>query len=83
MTTKAMCLRDFVSLNFQPTAMKDINDNIESPFTLKVSFNKFLNHYEELAKSDDEFIAGKAKRILKAQEPIPVLRDGPRLTWAT
>ena len=76
MTTKAMCLRDFVSLNFQPTAMKDINDNIESPFTLKVSFNKFLNHYEELAKSDDDFIAGKAKRILKAQEPIPVLRDG-------
>ncbi len=56
--------------------MKDINDNIESPFTLKVSFNKLLNHYEELAKSDDEFVAGKAKRILKAQEPYPVLREG-------
>ncbi|MBT8394386.1 MAG: GAF domain-containing protein [Bacteroidia bacterium] len=56
--------------------MKDINDNIESPFTLKVSFNKFLEQYEELAKSDDEFLAKKAKRILKAQKPYPVLRDG-------
>lgn len=71
-----MYLQDFVSLNFQPTKMKDINDNIDSPFTLKVSFNKFLEHYEELAKSDDKFIADKAKRILKAQEPYPVLREG-------
>ena len=56
--------------------MKDINDNIESPFTLKVSFNKILNYYKELAKSDDEFVAEKAKRILKTQEPYPVLREG-------
>ncbi|MCP5061740.1 MAG: GAF domain-containing protein, partial [Ignavibacteriae bacterium] len=56
--------------------MKDINDNIESPFTLKVSFNKLINHYEELAKSDDEFVVAKAKRILKVQEPFPELRDG-------
>jgi len=56
--------------------MKDINDNLESPFILKVSFNKFLEQYETLAKSDDEFIATKAKRILKAQESLPILRDG-------
>ena len=76
MTTNRMCLQDFVSLRFQPTKMKDINDNIESPFTLKVSFNKFLEHYEELAKSEDEFVAAKARRILKTQEPYPVLREG-------
>lgn len=56
--------------------MKDLNDNIESPFILKVSFNKFLNHYEYLSKSNDEFIAAKAKRILKHQEPFPFLREG-------
>ena len=56
--------------------MKDINDNIESPFVLKVSFNKFLKHYEDLSKNNDEFIATKAKRILKYQEPFPILRDG-------
>lgn len=56
--------------------MNDINDNLESPFILKVSFNKFLEQYETLAKSDDEFIAAKAKRILKAQESLPVLREG-------
>ncbi|WP_299885141.1 GAF domain-containing protein [uncultured Lacinutrix sp.] len=56
--------------------MIDLNDNLESPFTLKVSFDKFLNRYEELAKSDDEFVSAKAKRILKVQEPYPELRDG-------
>ncbi len=56
--------------------MKDINDNEESPFTLKVSFNKFLEQYEVLAKSDDEFVATKAKRILATQKPLPILRDG-------
>jgi len=56
--------------------MKDLNDNIESPFILKVSFNKFLNHYEDLSKSNDEFIAEKAKRILKQQKPFPILREG-------
>lgn len=56
--------------------MKDINDNIESPLILKVSFNKLLNYYEDLAKSNDEFIAAKARRVIKAQEPHPILRDG-------
>ena len=31
--------------------MKDINENLESPFELKVSFSKLLGHYEALAKN--------------------------------
>ncbi|WP_347924085.1 GAF domain-containing protein [Pontimicrobium sp. SW4] len=54
----------------------DINENIESPFELKVSFNKLLNHYETLANNEDEFIAVKAKRVLKTAEAYPELRDG-------
>jgi hypothetical protein len=56
--------------------MSDINENIESPFTLKVSFNKLLRHYEVLSQSDDEFIAAKARRVLKTAEGFPELRDG-------
>ena len=54
----------------------DINDNIESPLNLKVSFNKLLGHYETLSKSDDEFIAAKAKRILKTASAYPELQEG-------
>ncbi|WP_028871417.1 GAF domain-containing protein [Psychroserpens burtonensis] len=56
--------------------MNDINENIESPFTLKVSFDQILKHYEVLSKSDDEFIAAKACRVLKTAEGYPELRDG-------
>lgn len=56
--------------------MQDLNDHIESPFLLKVSFDTLLKYYEELAKSDDEFISTKAKHILSQQEDIPVLREG-------
>ncbi|MBR9846345.1 MAG: GAF domain-containing protein [Algicola sp.] len=56
--------------------MKDLNDNLESPFKLLVSFNKLLKHYETLSESDDEFIAAKAKRVLKTADSFPVLRDG-------
>ncbi|MFD2726999.1 GAF domain-containing protein [Hyunsoonleella rubra] len=54
----------------------DINDNIESPMTLKVSFNKLLQHYEKLADSEDEFLSAKAKRVLKSAASFPELRDG-------
>ncbi|NJX15249.1 GAF domain-containing protein [Tamlana crocina] len=54
----------------------DINTNIESPLLLKVSFNKLLEQYEVLAAGDDEFIAAKAKRILKSVEEYPELREG-------
>ena len=56
--------------------MKDLNDNIESPFTIKVSFNKLLEYYENLEKSDDEFISAKARRVLIKQRPHPILRSG-------
>lgn len=56
--------------------MTDINENLESPLILKVSFNKLLEHYEHLAKSKDDFIAAKAKRVLKTQKPFPILRKG-------
>mgnify|MGYP001828455821 CR=1 FL=1 len=54
----------------------DINDSIESPMMLKVGFNKLLEHYEKLAKSNDEFLSAKAKRVLKSAESYPELRDG-------
>jgi len=54
----------------------DINDNIESPLILKVSFNKLLNQYEDLIKADNDFIATNARRVLKIAEQNPVLRDG-------
>ncbi|WP_203255940.1 GAF domain-containing protein [Hyunsoonleella ulvae] len=54
----------------------DINDNIESPMLLNVSFNKLLEHYEELAESKDEFLSAKAKRVLKTAAPYPELREG-------
>lgn len=56
--------------------MKDINENIESPFTLKVSFNKLLKYYEVLSKNEDEFLAAKARRVLKTASPFPELREG-------
>ncbi|MGB3605513.1 MAG: GAF domain-containing protein, partial [Psychroserpens sp.] len=56
--------------------MSDINDNIESPFTLKLSFNKLLEHYDVLSKSDDQFLAAKASRVLKTAEQFPILRAG-------
>ncbi len=54
----------------------DINNNIESPMVLKVSFNKLLEHYERLAKSKDDFLAVKATRVLKTAEAYPILREG-------
>ncbi|WP_452225022.1 GAF domain-containing protein [Lacinutrix chionoecetis] len=56
--------------------MKNINDNISLPFELNISFNKLLKYYETLERSDDEFLASKARRILDIQKNIPILRDG-------
>ena len=56
--------------------MKDLNDHIESPFILKVSFDKLLKHYEALVDSEDNFLSSKAKHILSHQKNIPVLREG-------
>ena len=54
----------------------DINDSIESPLILKVSFNKLLKQYEDLTRADNDFIASNARRVLKIAEDNPVLRDG-------
>lgn len=61
---------------FRKLIMSDINENIESPFKLMVSFDTILKHYETLAQSEDEFIAAKARRVLKTAEGFPELRDG-------
>ncbi|MFL1010783.1 GAF domain-containing protein [Flavisericum labens] len=54
----------------------DINNDIESPLLLKVSFNKLLERYETLARGENEYVAAKAKRILKSVEGYPELRNG-------
>ncbi|SHI37540.1 GAF domain-containing protein [Algibacter luteus] len=54
----------------------DINDNINSPFKLKISFSKLLEHYETLAKSKDEIVVANASRILKIAKNHPELREG-------
>ncbi|MEO1009746.1 MAG: GAF domain-containing protein [Bacteroidota bacterium] len=52
------------------------HENLELPFTMLLSFNKWLEHYDEMAKSKDPFEAAKAQRILDVQAPYPELRDG-------
>ncbi|WP_188374163.1 GAF domain-containing protein [Winogradskyella haliclonae] len=54
----------------------DINDNIESPLILKVSFDKYLSQYEELVSTDNDFIAANARRVLEIAEKNPILREG-------
>ena len=54
----------------------DINDNIESPLILKVSFNKYLNQFEELAKTGNDFVAINAQRVLKIADENPILKEG-------
>ena len=49
---------------------------IELPLVPMISFNKLLEHYDEMVKSKDPFLAAKAKRILDAQAPYPNLREG-------
>ena len=76
MTTNPNIIGDFVSLKFQSTAMKDINENIESPIQIKISFNKLINQYQELSNSKDEFTASRVKRILEIAKKNPELKDG-------
>lgn len=48
----------------------------ELPLVPMISFNKLLEHYDEMVKSKDQFLVSKAKRILDAQAPYPFLREG-------
>ena len=52
----------------------DIYDHM--PMRPVLSFNKLLEYYDNMAKSDDAFLAAKAKRVLDAQAPFPELREG-------
>ena len=61
---------------FKKIDIMDINENIESPLLLKVSFDKLIKYYEDLANDGDEFIAAKARRVLKTADAYPELRDG-------
>ncbi|NRD21788.1 GAF domain-containing protein [Winogradskyella litoriviva] len=54
----------------------DINDNIESPIEVKISFNKLLNKYENLIEDDNDYIVANARRVLKIAKKNPILRDG-------
>ena len=57
-------------------SITNINDSYESPMLLKISFNKLLEKYEVLAKSKDDFVSAKAKRVLEAAAKHPELREG-------
>ncbi len=50
--------------------------NIDSPLQSLISFNKLMEQYDLLAKSDNDFIAKNAQYIIDAQAPYPELRDG-------
>lgn len=54
----------------------DINQGIESPLVIKVSFNKFINQYEELIEAKNDLIASNARRVLEIAKNNPVLREG-------
>ena len=54
----------------------DINENIESPLNLKVSFDKLLKHYEDLSQSEDKLVSAKANHILETANTFPELREG-------
>ncbi|NNC44598.1 MAG: GAF domain-containing protein, partial [Winogradskyella sp.] len=56
--------------------IKDLNDGLESPFVLKVSFNKLIQHYEEIADDEDAIVMQKAKQILEIAKEKPYLRTG-------
>ncbi len=46
------------------------------PLQHLISFNKLLQRYEEMAKSEDHYLAERARYILDLQAPYPELREG-------
>ena len=56
----------------------DINDHIDSPLNLKVSFNKLLEAYEQMAQSSNSVEAAHAARVLQIAEEHPILRRDSR-----
>ncbi|WP_027880997.1 hypothetical protein [Mesoflavibacter zeaxanthinifaciens] len=56
--------------------LKTIDTSITFPFSVKIGFNKLLNQYDALSKSENEIIAKKAKSILEIAEQNPILKEG-------
>lgn len=48
----------------------------EMPLEQHFSFDTLLERYDDMAKSTDKAVAAKARFILDAQAPFPVLREG-------
>ncbi|NNF20171.1 MAG: GAF domain-containing protein, partial [Flavobacteriaceae bacterium] len=54
----------------------DLNQENDMPMQFLISFDVLLRKYEAMAEGDDPLLAQRAKEVLKAQEPYPVLREG-------
>ncbi|WP_191858754.1 GAF domain-containing protein [Hanstruepera ponticola] len=54
----------------------NINDQIEAPFKLLISFNSVIEQYENLLDSQDESLAIRAKQVMTIAEENPILREG-------
>ncbi len=50
--------------------------NKDMPLQMVISFDKLLQQYDKMAKSDDLLLSSRAKYILETQAPYPELRDG-------
>ncbi|MGB7396054.1 MAG: GAF domain-containing protein [Pricia sp.] len=48
----------------------------DSPLVQLISFEKLLRRYDDMAQSEDAYLAKKAERILKAAAEQPELREG-------
>ncbi|MFG6687767.1 GAF domain-containing protein [Mariniflexile sp. HNIBRBA6329] len=55
--------------------MDDYQHN-ELPIYFKISFDKLLNHYDNLVDHSDQLIADKAKSILNIASDNPIFRQG-------
>ena len=54
----------------------DINQNVDSPFVMKVSFNSFIKSYEALLNSSNKHVATNAQHIVNIGKANPILREG-------
>jgi hypothetical protein len=54
----------------------NLNKFSNTPFNLCISFNKLIEHYEEVAATQTGYRAEQAKTLLKEVEPHPELKDG-------
>ena len=52
------------------------SDSKPTPMRYLISFEKLLKQYEAMAKSEDPFLASRAKSVLEAQAPYAELREG-------